>query len=172
MRRFRNDRSGVSAVEFALVLPFLLILYLGGTQISQALSADRRVTLLARTLSDLVAQNTTITKADVDKIFDAATAVAYPLPGDDLKMVIASVYTDKDKVSKVDWSRARNADAYSHNQTITTLNPQPNTWTILAKVSYTFHPEVGYGIVGDIPLSASLQMLPRTTIAQISCTDC
>lgn len=80
LRRFAGDRRAVSAVEFALCLPFMLLLYLGGIELSQAVSADRKVTLLARTIGDLVSQQRSVTTTDVGNVFDAASAVLYPFP--------------------------------------------------------------------------------------------
>ena len=47
LRRFAADQSGVSAVEFAILLPLMLTMYLGGVEVSQAVSADRKTTLVA-----------------------------------------------------------------------------------------------------------------------------
>lgn len=33
LRRFARDRSGVSALEFAIVLPFMLLLYIGSVEL-------------------------------------------------------------------------------------------------------------------------------------------
>ena len=54
---FAGDTKGVSAVEFALVLPLMLTLYLGGAELAQAISASRKVTLVSRTVADLAAQS-------------------------------------------------------------------------------------------------------------------
>ena len=51
-----HDERGVSAVEFALLLPLMVTLYLGGVEVSQGLTIDRKVTLVARTVADLAAQ--------------------------------------------------------------------------------------------------------------------
>ena len=56
----REDERGVSAVEFAMLLPLMLTLYLGGVEVSQGVSIDRKVTLTARTVADLVAQVSSI----------------------------------------------------------------------------------------------------------------
>ena len=54
LRRLIGDERGVSAVEFALLLPLMLTLYLGAVEVSQGIGADRKVTLTARTIGDLV----------------------------------------------------------------------------------------------------------------------
>ena len=49
LRRLLRDERGVSAVEFAMLLPLMVTLYLGGVEVSQAIAVDRKVTLIART---------------------------------------------------------------------------------------------------------------------------
>ena len=56
VRRLIRERRGVSAVEFALLLPFMLTLYLGGTEITQAITIKRKTTIVTRTIGDFVAQ--------------------------------------------------------------------------------------------------------------------
>ena len=47
---FAGDRSGSSVVEFALLLPLMMTMYFGSIQITDAISADRQVTLVASTV--------------------------------------------------------------------------------------------------------------------------
>lgn len=88
------DRSGVAAVEFAFILPLLLLLYVGTNTLMQSISAARAVTVLSRTLADLVSQqppNTNLTDSVTADIFNAATAVLAPFPTTSLKMTISNV---------------------------------------------------------------------------------
>ena len=55
-----RDKRGVSAVEFALLAPFMIALYLGCVEISDAVSADRKVSLTSAALANLAAQVTSI----------------------------------------------------------------------------------------------------------------
>ena len=43
LRRFWMDGHGVSAVEFALIVPILLSLYFGAVEVGQALIINRKV---------------------------------------------------------------------------------------------------------------------------------
>jgi Flp pilus assembly protein TadG len=76
--RFAVDQRGVSAIEFAILLPLMLTLYFGGVEISQAVSADRKNTLVAHTIGDLVSQYTDITTAQVGSVMNAAQWVLTP----------------------------------------------------------------------------------------------
>ena len=44
---------GIAAVEFALVLPLLIVMYFGTVELTRILDANRKLTLFARTLADL-----------------------------------------------------------------------------------------------------------------------
>ena len=59
-RLFRESRA-VAAVEFAFALPILLLLYVAGYQISDAISSYRKVTVATRTIADLATQFTSVT---------------------------------------------------------------------------------------------------------------
>lgn len=88
LRRIKRDDKGVAAVEFALILPLMVTLYLGCTEITQGVLASRKMAILSRTLSDIVAQQpTTITSpctasglcaSTMTSIFSAASAVMSP----------------------------------------------------------------------------------------------
>ena len=94
VRRACGDDSGVAAVEFGFILPLLLLLYIGTNTLTQAISAARAVTVLARTLADLVSQqpaNTNLTNSVMADIFNASTAVLAPFPTTSLKMTLSNV---------------------------------------------------------------------------------
>ena len=63
-----GDQRGVSAVEFAMLLPLMLTLYLGAVEISQGVGIDRKVTLTSRTVADLASQVSSISNADMTNI--------------------------------------------------------------------------------------------------------
>src|ERR1051325_11821548 len=75
LRRFQDDKRGVSAVEFAMLLPLMVTLYIGGVEVSSAIAVDRKVTLVARTVGDLVAQSTSVNATDMTNILNAASSV-------------------------------------------------------------------------------------------------
>ena len=160
---FASNSSGMALVEFALILPFLLLLFLAGTQLNLALTADRKVTILARTVSDLVGQSTILTAADVNNIFDAAASVIYPFPATGVHAVVSLVATDKDGNTTVKWSAARNATPLTAGDPVTIKNPQPNTAQILSTVQYDYTPPVPFAMIKAMTLSDTIQMRPRST---------
>ncbi|MGZ5897981.1 MAG: TadE/TadG family type IV pilus assembly protein, partial [Xanthobacteraceae bacterium] len=108
LRRFLADKRGVSAVEFAMLLPLMVTLYLGGVEVSSAVAIDRKMTLVARTLGDLVAQATSVDNAAMTSILSATTAVMAPYPDTNLKITVSSVQINSQGVAKVSWSDTKN----------------------------------------------------------------
>ena len=78
MRHFLSDRRGVAASEFAMSLPFLVLLYIGGYQLSDAISAYRKVAVATRTVADLTSQYTSVSYDDLDEILNASAQVLSP----------------------------------------------------------------------------------------------
>lgn len=107
LRRFGRDRRAMAAVEFALIAPVMFLLYLGGTDLTQALAIDRKVSLAARVAADLIARQSTQTLTDATLASICQGTVAMIAPHDRTKMtvVVSSIATDTSGVSKVAWSR-------------------------------------------------------------------
>ena len=68
IRGFRADRRGVSAVEFALIAPVLIVFYFGIAELTQAMMASRRASHVASSIGDLVAQEQSVTNAEMTKV--------------------------------------------------------------------------------------------------------
>lgn len=158
-----QDERGVSAVEFALLLPLMVTLYLGGVEVSQGLTIDRKVTLAARTVADLAAQTDKIPSGEMTNILNASTAVLLPYPISAAKVTVSQVLIDADGNATIDWSETKNGTARAQGSTVTlpTALSTPNTSLIWAEVSYDYKPVIGYVITGTLTLSGQIYMRPR-----------
>jgi Flp pilus assembly protein TadG len=156
--RLARDQRGLSAVEFAMLLPLMLILYLGAVEVSQGIAADRKVSLTARTVADLVSQVSSIDNAGVANALNAASVVMAPYPASNLVVVVSSVVIDADGSATVAWSESLNGSARAQGSTVTlpaALNI-PNTSLIWGEAQYSYTPAVGYVISGTL-----IYMRPR-----------
>ena len=163
LREFLSDKRGISAVEFAMLLPLMMTLYLGGVEVSQAVAVDRKVTLIARSLGDLVAQATTVTNADMTNILNASTAIIVPYADNKLKITVSSVVIDAQGVAKIGWSDTKNGTARAVGSTVTlpaALNTA-STSLIWAETQYAYTPTIGYVITGTMNLKDQIYMRPR-----------
>jgi Flp pilus assembly protein TadG len=123
--------GGVAAVEFAMVLPVMALMYLGMTEMTFAVNTDRKITLLSRTLADLTGRATSVSSTEMDTIFAASVSVMAPYRSDKAKMVVSSIVVkdtgQKDPNTKspilkgtVCWSEARGgATALPKGSTVT-----------------------------------------------------
>ena len=66
--RFLKDDAGATAIEFAILAPLLITLYLGCVEITDGIAADRKVTLTAGALANLTSQSQTITVAGMSRL--------------------------------------------------------------------------------------------------------
>ncbi|WP_332701575.1 TadE/TadG family type IV pilus assembly protein [Devosia sp.] len=106
LRQLRLVEEGTAAVEFALILPIMLLVYIGSVEASALISMDRRVQSVAGTLGDLVARaDTTISAAALTDYFRAAEGIMTPYPADGLRQVVTQVAVDDAGNATVVWSR-------------------------------------------------------------------
>ena len=119
-----ND-SGLAAIEFAFVLPLMLAIYLGIVELSNGLSASRKVDLVAHAMSDLTGQITgggagagqaAITDAQMQQIFLAGAALIAPLSATPLTITISEVLITQNTSgayqAQVTWSVSYNGGTF------------------------------------------------------------
>jgi Flp pilus assembly protein TadG len=172
LKRFAGDRRGVSAIEFAILAPVMIALYLGMVEVSDGIGADRKVSLTASTLANLTAQYTTLSTSDMTNILDASSAIIVPYSASNLSMTVTCLSIDANKNVTVMWSVARNTSALSGAVSIPTDLQVPSTQLILAKVSYAYTPIVGYTITGTLNMSDRMYMAPRISAPKYNGIAC
>lgn len=172
--RFLQDASGVSALEFALILPFMLLLLVGMAELSHAIDNWRKVTLLARAVSDLTSQGdkqTPMSTATMTDILASSKLVLRPFNSSGVKIVVSAlgVDTTKSLVKPVVCSSTASSNATARSVGIAsdlTLPPgfqAPGMRYVLAEVTMPYAPMLGSTLVnmlggtnGQIALAASI----------------
>ena len=76
------DRRGVSAIEFAMLVPILTLMYIGTVQIGNLLTLMRRVETAASTAADLAAQKREVSVAELDDIVGSVEKHSRPVRHD------------------------------------------------------------------------------------------
>lgn len=158
---FLRSSHGVAAVEFALVLPVMVTLYLGLVEVTQGVTADRKVTLVSRTVADLVGRTPTISRTEMDDILAAGLSVMAPNKSDGIAITVSSIYLRPSTSGgaarpEVCWSAA---NALGTRRPVgVTSEPVPDgfntpgTSYILAEVRLPYKPVIGYTLTGTINL--------------------
>lgn len=175
---FGRDTRGLAAVEFAFIVPLMLVLIFGTIEVASGVAIDRKVTLTARTLSDLVSRGVKVTDTDIKNFFGMGSAIMTPYAVTPQKMSqrLTAVYINASGVAKVTWSFSGSAtgstvtlsstypSAYRVGDTISTIPSAllvPNTQLIWSEVTYNYKPVAGYLIRSSIALSDQMFTRPR-----------
>lgn len=154
LRDWAADRSGIAATEFAFIVPLMLVLFFGTVEFCSAIAIDRKVSLMARTMSDLTSQSTSVQDSDMTNFFTAAVSIMYPYPvgtttptlGTPMSGTISELYVDpKTLQARVQWSKG--TSPLTSGATVTTVPTAllvGGTYLIYSQVSYQYVPTVGY----------------------------
>jgi Flp pilus assembly protein TadG len=163
LRRLVRDQRGISAVEFAMLLPLMITLYLGSVEISQGISINRKVTLTARTVTDLVAQVSSINNASMTNVLNASSAVMTPFPVSPLKVTVSLVSIDAQSNATITWSDGYNVTGKVPGSPVTLPAALliPNTSLVWGEVQYNYAPAIGYVVTSNLTLKDQLYMRPR-----------
>ena len=143
-----NDGRGVAAIEFAMIVPIMLVLFFGTVIFSSGVAVDRKVTLMARTFSDLVSQNTSVSTTQLQNFFNADVAVMTPYDSSLTTAIITELYIDPTTlIPKVEWSRAyngANAPPVTAHTAGNPLSPNPVPSSLAVGGTYLIYSEIGY----------------------------
>ncbi len=168
LRRLWRSQSGVSAVEFAFIAPVMVVMFLGTVELSDALSCRQKVTSVASTAADLVAQKTKVTDTDKANIFNALNSIIYPYPTTGAKIRITSIIDGGASGPKVAWSDAQNMTALSPGSSVSvpTGLVQTGGSVIRAEITYSFTSGTAKLVTNGISMTDTFYARPRK-IAQI-----
>ncbi len=169
------NEKGVSAVEFALIAPVMVLIYFGCIELSLLMRADRRVTSTASSLGDLTARLVTVTDADMQDLYNAATVLMEPYPASSTRMRITSVVDNGDGQTRVDWSDGFNMTPYAPNTAITIpagIVVSPGS-VIVAEVEFDYVSSVGMVLDASRTVKDTFYLRPRrvTSIARSNDAD-
>ncbi|HWD14697.1 pilus assembly protein [Pseudochrobactrum sp. sp1633] len=106
--RLVKDERGVSAVEFALLLPVMVIIYAGVADVSRGVEVNRKVNRVASMVGDLLSKQINVTPSQLDDIFNIGATVMAP-SGRAPEIRISFVKVEQKTVTspfvvKLDWS--------------------------------------------------------------------
>ncbi|WP_095198359.1 TadE/TadG family type IV pilus assembly protein [Mesorhizobium carmichaelinearum] len=188
---FCANRRGVAAVEFALIVPILLIMYFMTMEASQAIETSKKVSRIGSMVADLITQQPTIVKADLDAIMKIGTSTIQPYNRSTPNITITAIQVTTDPTPRVlvVWSRKVASGVYSVGATAGTTTTVPTTLkvagTFLIRVdsNLSYAPIIGWttdtqqklgltqSLTTTIPMGETYYLRPRRSLT-IPCSDC
>ena len=160
----RGNNSGVAAIEFAMIIPVMAVLLVGTNEFSAGVAIDRKVTIMARTLSDLTSQNTSVTDTQLTNFFAASKAIMTPYASTPVQGTISELYINPTTLkARVQWSKGAEAHSPGDIVEIPDALKIAGTYLIYSEVKYKYVPSVAWFInkVNGITLSDVSYTRPR-----------
>lgn len=165
IRQFRSCERGTSMIEFALVFPILVVLFLGLVEFGEAFSINRRMAYTATTAADLVAQVSSTSNADLADIALAIDELVKPHSTATFGMIISSVYTDTNGNTKIDWSYATGSGVTAHATggafTLPAGLKENGYSMVVVETKFVFTPTVGLFLLGSHTMEGVAYARPR-----------
>jgi Flp pilus assembly protein TadG len=157
-----RDRRGVAAIEFAIIAPIMLLAFFGTVEFCSAIAVDRKVTLVARTLSDLTSQNVGVTDAQLSAYFTVSQKILWPYTNTP-RATITELHIEPGSLApRVQWSVGTDQHSVGSILTIPTELKVSDTYLIYSEVTYRYIPTVGYLLApAGIDLSDVAYTRPR-----------
>ena len=187
---FARNRRGVAALEFALIAPLLLSMYFVTLEVSQAIETDKKVSRVASMTADLVTQQQTITKADLDAIMAIGEGTLQPYYRSKPTIEITGITISDEAAPKVTvaWSRKLSNGVFSIGaaKAATTTVPDAlkirNSFLIRVVSSLAYKPVITYAAANKpalgltaafdgIAMKETYHLRPRMS-QSVTCSDC
>jgi Flp pilus assembly protein TadG len=197
-RYARQESSGAAAVEFAIILPLLAALLLGGYEAARVILTYRKLCDVTAQLANIASQEDTgTTQATLQGDMGLASQVIYPYSTTGLTLIMSEIDVAGNGAVTVGWSEGwkngavDGAVAYAQgspwtglptamqNSNFVTMSGSDCSASssatcysyILVQSSYTYNAAIGGSYVGfTIPLSDQVYFPPRNE-ADIACED-
>lgn len=178
IRRLKDDVSGMAAIEMAFIFPVMITMLIGLVDVTDGMSANRKVTITANTLGDLISQEPgTTTPAILNGIFAGAIEIMVPYDGSSTGLEVfvfrkigAGPVKAKWKYSKPGGISCGGTPAVTGD--MATLMTQGND-LIISRTCYNFSYILGKLFTGNTSfvMDDEMTLRPRKSL-QLECPDC
>ena len=179
LRRFVSDRSGVGAVEFAIIVPILLMIYITAFELTIGFSVAKRATHAAGTVADLVTQKTSVDKAYLKTMKHVSAAVFVPHDASAMSLKVSGIKIDASGKATYFWSWADNdTRPYAVGATASVPSEMkiPNSFLIHSELSIPhellmFMPGMMPSTVKTISINRNYYFRQRQG-TEVACSNC
>lgn len=176
LHRFKRDDSGVAAIEMAFIFPVMIIMLVGLVDVTDGMSANRKVTITANTLGDLISQEPgTTSKINLDGIFAGAIETMVPYDGTAVGLEVFTFRKVGANAPAIEWQYRQGTNCGSPpsvTSDMDNLMTQGND-LIISRSCYNFSYILGSLFSGNtsFKMADEMTLRPRKSL-QLDCTDC
>ncbi|WP_292050563.1 MULTISPECIES: TadE/TadG family type IV pilus assembly protein [unclassified Brevundimonas] len=180
-RRFRTDRNGAAAVEFALLLPLFLVIYLCVIEFTQAFMVQRRAHHSASMMADIVSQSGSVSRAQLADYFAVGGLIMAPYSSTPLEGRVTSIQRDSRNRDIVMWSYGSTLAPHTPGTQMTVpdgLLEKPTDSVIYAETVYRYDSPFDIVVPGFKDFLSGVTTFHRVfylrprEVASVTCTDC
>lgn len=140
-RHIVRDERGSALVDFALILPILVMLFVGSVEMTNLLQLERKVVAAAQTTADLVTQQRQVSHAQLDDFLRAAELILEPFPSGPVSIGIAGVNYDPNTGSpNVAWTKSRNGGSVPNATSLAVGLGGKGEGVVVVRVAYSYTP--------------------------------
>lgn len=165
---FHLDARGVASIEFAMVVPVMLMIFIGIVEFSQATTVNRRVNQVASSTADLVARTKQTTTSEMSGVMDMIDELLKPYDHTLLKITVANVVASPSDATNttVCWSYNHNGGASNYSNGSTYALPsdlvKAGESVVVAEVTYAYQPLIfDFFIKKALDFTATQFLKPR-----------
>ncbi|TCU38739.1 TadE/TadG family type IV pilus assembly protein [Rhizobium azibense] len=179
--RFGRDRSGVGAIEFAILFPVLVMLYIGAFEITIGLNVSKRTSRAAGSIADLITQQQNVTKSSLSEISSVAGGIFAPFGTTGMQIKVTGITIDAGANAKVLWSWANDATTapYAANSAVTGIPAdmqKADSFLVRADLSvpytlFAFGPDFLPGDIQELTIRRTYYYRQRQG-DNVACNDC
>jgi Flp pilus assembly protein TadG len=137
--RVAASRDGAGAVEFAIVAPILLAVYISSFEVTVAINLARKVSKSAGSIADIVTQQNSVNQAFLATMMEAARSNLAPYEPTSMTMRITGISIDASSTAKVLWSWDQSgARPYAFGSNVAGMPSElvyPGTFVVKAEIT-------------------------------------
>lgn len=153
LRRFGTARSGLAALEFAILAPMMVFLLFASVDLIDMLGANRRSQNVSASLADVVARDTAVSNAEVAALWAALDVILYPNDSSTMQVRVTSVSILSSNNARVVWSEGHGGIAprtVNSPVTLPAAMMQAGSSVIMAETIYSYSPPLGFLLPGAV----------------------
>jgi Flp pilus assembly protein TadG len=184
------DRRGVAAIEFAFVAPLLFVMYFSTLELSLGIETSKKVSRVGSTVADLVTQQPTINKAELEAIMAIGQSILQPYNRSDPTITVSAIEITNELPPKVKivWSRKLDGGVAGAGEAAGTTTTVPEklkiagSFLIRVESRLAYKPVIAWSdsqkevlglaaAIGEMTMKDIYHLRPRMS-QTIPCADC